>query len=451
MKIQNQSANLPDILSSYGLLQSALNLEKDLPAWQFCTDSRNIQPGSWFIALKGANFDGHSFLEQASKHGAGGFIVSEIPEGFSNKLPILVVTDTLKAYQAIANHYRKSLNITTIAITGSNGKTTTKEMLFAVLSTKYRTTSTHANENNEIGVPKTILRAAAETEVLVLECGMRGLNQIKELTEIAEPDLAAITSIGTAHIGLLGSRENIAKAKSEIFRFMPKNKTAFLPFNEPLLKPFAKERDDLQFKLFGDFENGRFEDERLQFKYKNEEFYLYTPNLALASNACLVIDIAKEMGLSKIQIQEGLSQFKPIAGRGTISQLKTGTTIIDETYNANPDSTVALAQSLACLGKSKKKILVLGEMAELGDLKNNLLEQMAKKIVPSVDEIILIGEENKELASKFPNAQWLSSTDKAFDFLYEHKDYYLNSNCLIGFKASRISKLEELVKKLEEL
>lgn len=435
------SSVLPKIL-----LAQTFNFDLNLPSWCFGTDSRKIEPNSWFIALKGKTFDGHNFLKTAIDCGAKGLIVSEnINSNF--QVPVLLVPDTLKAYQQIANYQRKVLKPIVIAITGSNGKTTTKEILAQILSEKYEILATHANENNEIGVPKTLLKINSKTEIVILECGMRGLGQIAELTLIAEPDYAIITNIGTAHIGLLGSKQAIAQAKAEIFVNLKENKIAFTPINEPLLELWKnKYSSKINFKDFGNFENAQFDMKGINFAYKNQIFYLKTSNLALISNACAAIDLAYELGLNYQQIQNGLNKFLPQAGRGAIHELNSGACLIDETYNANPDSVLALAWSINRLGQNKNKILVLGEMAELGDLEESLLLELANKIQNLSDQFVFIGEPNQKLYKALKDKAILfESQEEAFDFL----QIYLNSpKSILGFKASRSAKLEELIQRI---
>ena len=431
---------LPLILSA-----QSFNFDQSLPRWCFCTDSRQIEPNSWFIAFKGINFNGHNFLQTA---GAKGLIVSEKPSE-NLEVPVLLVPDTLKAYQQIANYQRKTLKPLVIGITGSNGKTTTKEILAKVLSEKYKVLATSANENNEIGVPKTILKANEQTEIIIVECGMRGLGQIAELTLIAEPDYAIITNIGTAHIGLLGSREAIAQAKAEIFINLANNKTALIPINEPLLEIWKnKALSKTKFIQFGNFENAQFKPPNTHFIYHGQNFYLQTSNLALISNACAVIDLAFELGLNKTQIQNGLNKFLPEAGRGQIKQLASGAYLIDETYNGNPDSVLALAYSMHKLSETKKKVLVLGAMAELGDLEEKLLSQLASQIKDLIDQFVFVGAQNEKLYKALKTKSVLfEAKEEALEFL---KPYLNSEEYILGFKASRSAKLEELVQKIQD-
>lgn len=434
--------------------------ENNLPDFQFCTDSRNIIKNSWFLALKGANFDGHAFCNLAIENGARGLILNDDFDlnqlKNTNQINIIKVQNTLKTYQEIANFYRRQLNKTKfIAITGSNGKTTTKEILYLVLKQKYKTECSLSNENNEIGVPKNILNINKNTEIFISECGMRGLNQIKELVEIIEPDYTAITNIGSSHIGILGSREKIAEAKSEIFRFAPSNSLAFIPADEALLetwKTSAENNAQIKFKYF-DFsavQNIKFENGFLYFTYRNYEFSLASFNWTTIYNACLIIEIALELNLNYSEIQKGLAEYKPGSGRGALIKLKSGVQIIDETYNASPDSVVALAKSLNYLGDNKQKVLILGEIAELGSSGEELLNSMRENLIKNLDLIILIGKGNLNLAQNLgEKAHYFPEQKEALLFLKQNN--YLTENFLLGFKASRVSKLEEIIKQLQEM
>lgn len=194
-----------------------------------CTDSREIKSGDFFLPIKGENFDGHEYIDQALEKGAvGAFSNEDSLSKVKNKDKVIPVKDTLETYHQLANHYRKKINPKVIGITGSSGKTTTKEMMRLVLSEKFKVHYTHANFNNEIGVPKTILEMPEDTEVLILEMGMRGLGQISLLSKTAEPDYAVITNVGSAHIELLGTLENIKKAKLEIIDHLKENGILFI-------------------------------------------------------------------------------------------------------------------------------------------------------------------------------------------------------------------------------
>ena len=284
---------------------------------------------------------------------------------------------------------------------------------------------------------------------------MRGLNQIQELVEIIEPDYTAITNIGNSHIGILGSRVKIAQAKSEIFRFAPADSFAFIPANEDLLEKWTNlennnKKINIKYFDFSTVQNIEFKNNFLYFTYHNYQFSLASSNLTTIYNACLVIEIALELNLNYTEIQKGLAEYKPSSGRGALIELKSGVQIIDETYNASPDSVVALAKSLNYLGKNKQKVLILGEIAELGSSGEELLISMQADLLKNLDHIILIGKGNYNLAKNLDQkAHYFNEKKEALDFLKENN--YLNENYLLGFKASRISKLEEMINDLQKI
>ncbi|MDJ0625337.1 MAG: UDP-N-acetylmuramoyl-tripeptide--D-alanyl-D-alanine ligase [Candidatus Caenarcaniphilales bacterium] len=447
------SKDLPVILSSSGIkvkvnLLEVLNFrEKDLPEWKFCTDSRSIFTNSWFIALKGPNFDGHSFIKKAIESGATGLIISEREKVSDVDLPTLLVKDTLDAYQTIARFHRNFLKPKVIGITGSNGKTTTKEIVFQVLSTKFKCLASEANENNEIGVPKNLLKIDQNVEIFIQEMGMRGLGQIEELVKIAEQDYSIITNIGVAHIGILGSKEKIAEAKAEIFIHQPLGTTAIVPRDEPLLLKWkSKRKNDLKFLEFGGYENPKFINGEMRFSYRNNEYCFKSPNIALIDNCCAAIDLAIELGLTHAQIQYGLNQYEAQAGRGKLIKLQSGAILIDETYNANPDSVEALAKSMKILCPNKRKVIFLGEMAELDWKEEELMNWLQYNIVGFVDEVVFIGGKASPI-EKLPSlsVKYFNKKETAEKYIFKNSQQYLSEGCLIGVKGSRMAKMETLI------
>ena len=229
--------NLRDLIELWGepIFIDDIKLSEQIGT--ISTDSRTFKKGSFYIPLVGENFDGHDFLDEISNKGAQAAIVSKNYNGsVPSSLPHWVVLDTLFAYQQIALLHRSNLNLPVVAITGSVGKTTTRELIRAILSPLGNVVSTRENENNDIGVPKTLLRCSSKDSAIVLEMGMRGLGQIERLSRCSEPDVAVITNIGHAHLGLLGSRDNIARAKSEITSNLKPDGVLIIPFGDDLLE-----------------------------------------------------------------------------------------------------------------------------------------------------------------------------------------------------------------------
>lgn len=226
-----------DLIKLWGRPFNQEKIDLDLPIGYVSTDTRSLEKGNFFVPLVGNRFDGHDYLDMAFDIGVQATIVSEkfnglVPPG----IPYWVVPDTLYAYQQIALLHRRKLNLPVVAVTGSVGKTTTRELIRVILNSLGEIVSSRGNENNDVGVPKTLLRGTGENAAYVLEMGMRGLGQIERLSKVAEPDVAVITNVGQAHIGILGSRENIAKAKSEITSYLRSDGVVIIPFGDKLLE-----------------------------------------------------------------------------------------------------------------------------------------------------------------------------------------------------------------------
>ncbi len=343
-----------------------------------CTDSRYIQPGNVFVALVGEKLDGHQFLKQAKAKGAKLAVVNRARSSAAD-LPQLVVPDTLQAYQAMARWWCHQFAIPTIGITGSVGKTTTKEMLAALLQTQGRVLKSAANENNEIGVPKTLLQLTGDRDFVVLEMAMRGKGQIAELADIARPNVGIITTVGTAHIGLLGSREAIAEAKCELLQYMDAQGTAILNADNSLLMATARSVWQGQTITFG-MENGDLRGRLLDtdtLEVREIGGDTYTVKLPLpgnhnATNFLAVLAVAKVLQQQgKFDYQQWRTANTPLeinlpAGRAQRYHLPQDIVVLDETYNAGTESMVAALQLLAQT-PGKRRIAVLGTMKELGN------------------------------------------------------------------------------------
>ena len=232
-----------DLKKLWGKAVNEEKIDLDSPIGFISTDTRTLEKGNFFVPLVGNNFDGHNFLGMAVDIGVQAAIVSETFNGsIPTGLPHWVVSDTLYAYQQIALLHRRNLNLPVVAVTGSVGKTTTRELIRGILSSIGGIVSSKENENNDVGVPKTLLKGTESDVAYVLEMGMRGLGQIERLSQISEPDIAVITNVGQAHIGILGSRENIAKAKSEITSYLKSDGIVIIPFGDNLLEKALREK-----------------------------------------------------------------------------------------------------------------------------------------------------------------------------------------------------------------
>ena len=338
------------------------------------TDSRNVQKGQLFVPLRGANFDGHDYIQAALDAGAAA-VLSE--RQLDASVPAVYVDDTLDAFGKLAAGYRMSLNAKVVAITGSVGKTTTKEMLAGILATTYRVWKTKENHNNNIGLPETILAAPEDTEFLVLELGMNHFGEMSHLTAIAKPDTVVITNIGTMHIEHLGSREGILRAKLEILEGLRRDGTAVFCGDEPLLWGLQKvqasqilyfgmvnDRCDIFARNVETVSGGiRFSIDGLG---KHFDVYVPAEGQHTVRNALAAAAVALSCGVRPTAIQHALSEFENTGMRQRTYEAK-GYTIIDDCYNAGPESMEAAILVLGDRKTEGRKIAVLGDMLELGD------------------------------------------------------------------------------------
>lgn len=374
------------------------------------TDSRAVKPGELFVALKGGNFDGHDYCVKAAELGAAGVVVSHDVEGLPAGVSVFKVEDTLLAYQQLAHAYRlKQQGLKVFAITGSNGKTSTKDLLAACLGAKYKVVKTQGNFNNEIGLPKTLLSIQPDTDIAVVEMGMRGLGQIAELCRIAEPDSGLITNVGETHMELLGSMENIGKAKSEIVVDLPSDGFAVLNGdNEYVLAAAGKTK--AQVVYFGLGENcdyrgsdivtsalgttftctekksGKSVSVRLQLI---GEHNVYNALSAIAGAACYGVpleDSAKALATARLT-----GSRQEIIYIGDI-------TFINDAYNASPASMEAALKTLAEAKKAAhgavRTIAVLADMLELGAISEDAHRRVGRWAVENgVDYVLTYGPE----------------------------------------------------------
>ncbi|MBR8834492.1 MAG: UDP-N-acetylmuramoyl-tripeptide--D-alanyl-D-alanine ligase [Stigonema ocellatum SAG 48.90 = DSM 106950] len=329
------------------------------------TDTRVLKQGEVFVALRGEKFDGHEFVPMAFTKGALAAIVDF--EYQNPEFPVLQVKDTLEAYQKIARWWRDRFLNPVIGVTGSVGKTTTKELIAAVLGTRGRVQKTYANFNNEIGVPKTLLEIGAEHDYAVVEMAMRGKGQIAELTQIAHPTIGVITNVGTAHIELLGSEEAIAEAKCELLAEMPFGGVAILNHDNPLLIATAAkvwQGKVLTYGLCGGDIHGKFVDNET-LEVGGMQLSLPLPGRHNATNFMAALAVAQVLGIDWSGLKSGVMVDMP-GGRSQRFALSNDVIILDETYNAAPEA-MAAALNLLAETPGKRHIAVLGAMKELGE------------------------------------------------------------------------------------
>jgi UDP-N-acetylmuramoyl-tripeptide--D-alanyl-D-alanine ligase len=348
-------------ISGAALIQSCVGVQ---------TDTRIVKPKEVFVALRGEKFDGHDFVGMAIAKGALTAIVDF--EYQNPQFQVLRVEDTLKAYQQLGAWWRDRFTIPMVGITGSVGKTTTKEIIAAVLGTQGRVHKTYANFNNEIGVPKTLLELGTEHDYAVIEMAMRGRGQIAELTELVRPQVAVITNVGTAHIELLGSELAIAEAKCELLAKMPRDGVAILNHDNELLMSTAAQAwqgETISYGLNGGDISGKLVDiETLE--VDGMQFHLPLPGRHIAINFLAALAVAKTLGIDWQSLQEGVKVDMP-GGRSAKIILPDDVVILDETYNAAPEAMMAALHLLAET-PGKRRIAVLGAMKELGERSHQL-------------------------------------------------------------------------------
>lgn len=337
------------------------------------SDSRKVEVGDLFVALRGERVDGHDFIPSAKNLGASAALVSRPSE----ELPCVVVESPLRGYGEIAKHYREMTGVKVVGITGSVGKTTTKEMIASVLSRDFKLYKSEGNHNNDIGLPMTVMDMPEDTELLVAEMGTNHPGEIAYLSAIAQPDYAVITNIGIAHIEYLGSREGILREKLDILRSSLKNTVGIFNGDEPLLWN-VRDKGTHKKYYFG-IDNPSCDvvasgiqelDDGMRFHVRgfHHEFELFVPALGrhMVYNALAAVTVGLAMGVKPETIQNELSIFRNTGMRQKIYE-KNGMTIIEDCYNAGPESTEAALGVLASVKTSGKRIAVLGDMLELGN------------------------------------------------------------------------------------
>ena len=411
------------------------------------TDTRTIKKGDFYIPLKGEKFDGEKFIAQAVESGAIAYVYTNDENKVDGALGIKV-DDTKEAYLKLANYYRKKLNPKVIMITGSSGKTTTKELVYSVVSQKYNTVRTPLNHNNEIGLCQTIFSILKDTEVLIIEAGMRGLGEIELISKYAEPDISIISNVGTAHIGRLGSRENIAKAKCEITKYQNPN-GILIAHDDELIKSTVQFGGEKIYYSLRDVEITKKEIGHSEFIYQDEEYELNIEGDYNIENSLAGVNTGKYLGIEYPLIKKGLAEYKPIEKRWEIENIA-GYNIINDSYNANPDSMKATLNTV--LDLYTDITIVLGNMGELGANEKTYHREVGefinKKNKPT-PKILTVGELAKEISDAIDVC-----FTKNFDTNEEVARYILDNipvGTTIFLKASRSMKFEEILDNLKNL
>ncbi len=379
-----------------------LNPRDNAPAvTAVCTDSRALTPGCLFLPWVGERFDGHDFIDAALEGGAAGCLCARRPEHLREDKFYIQVKDTRLALRDLASAYRDQFRIPVVQVTGSVGKTTTKEMIAAVLGAKLKVWKTPENYNNDIGVPLTLLGLTREHEAAVIETGMNHFGEIEYLTAMVKPDVAVISNIGDAHVEYLGSREGILKAKCEIFTHLKKDGLAVLNGDDALLDtvavPFRTVRCGksrfCQSKIIEIADHG-VEGIHCVIAAEKDQYALDipAPGEHMAYAAAIAVAAGEALGLSREEIARGAASYVPTGSRMRVLRLRDERMILDDCYNANPQS-VAAALEILARTECDRKIAVLGDMGELGNLKNRAHYNMgALASMLGIDLVFAIGD-----------------------------------------------------------
>ena len=440
----------------------AVNCNECLLIKGVSTDSRKINMGDLFIPISGPNFDGHDFIDNAMAAGAA--LVFSEKDLYKEKTPYIKVKSTRNALMDLASYYRSKFNIPAVAITGSSGKTTTKEMVSAILSQSFKVLKNEGNYNNTIGLPLTIFKLNKNHEICVLEMGMNNFGEIKNLSSIVKPCMAVITNIGTAHIEYLGCRENIMKAKMEVVSFFNAKDTAILNGDDDMLANIKDNSFNI-IKTGLKSENQIYASDLVQIEDKGMEFSVhigeniqrfYIPIVGIHNvyNALCAIAVGLSMGMNIDKIKQGLSSFATASMRMEAITLDNGIKIINDAYNANPESMAAAIEVLSSIECKSRRVLVLGDMLELGIYSENEHYKIGHLAANTgIDILIAVGKRAEAMARGALDHGMLK--DKVFHFADNHHAMNEIWNILLPFdavllKASRAVKMEEIVDFLQE-
>jgi len=412
------------------------------------TDTREIKQDDIFIALKGNNFDGHNYVNEAIEKGAICIFVEQ-DILIDTSIPIVKVTDTYQCLFNLASYYLKCYPVNVIAVTGSVGKTTTKELLAAILSKKYQVLKSEGNKNNRIGIPQTIFKLNSDVDFLVIELGMNHFHEIEALSNLVHPNIALITNIGSAHIGNLGSKKNILKAKLEIISGM-ENGILIVNGNDSYLKNIKVnkniqviktnyKKDNIKIKLLEQLLDGS--KIEISDKKQKEELIFKSPGKNILNNISLVLCVAKMFEIPFELIIEALKEYKPIKQRFITEYLPNNNILINDSYNSSYES---LKMNLDLLKQFKQhKILILGDILELGSKSQKIHQKIGKQLKKlSNAEVYFIGNEMKYAYEKYKDGFYFKEKKEWIDYWNKQNKI---SNSIIMLKGSRRMQLEDLI------
>jgi UDP-N-acetylmuramoyl-tripeptide--D-alanyl-D-alanine ligase len=426
-------------------------------------DSRSIKPGDLFFAFPGERVDGHDFLEQVFDQGAAAAVISH-QVNFQNRAALIMVADPLTALQDLAYYYRRLYSIPVVAVTGSTGKTTTKDLIAGVLEQRFKVLKTSGNYNNEIGLPLTLLQLNHSHQIAVLEMAMRGRGQIAALCELSCPQVGVITNIGKTHLELLGSHEAIALAKGELLQALPSDGWAVLCGEDPWqVKLSEMVSGEVIFYGYSDhctvsasqvvLDNLDGVEFNLSTPAGQRTCFLPLPGAHNVTNALAAAAVGHRFGLTLQEIAAGLQSASLTGMRLEVKEEKDGVMIIDDSYNASPSSTIAALKLLAESG-GERTIAVLGDMYELGEETVDGHRQVGKEAVAlQIDCLCTVGQLAREIAKGAINA----GMDSDLIYVYQEKTEavsflrsYLQKGDVVLIKGSRGMKMEEIVAAIQD-
>jgi len=433
-------------------------LGPDIAPQAVVTDSRSVTEGDLFIALRGERFDGHDFVEAAFERGASAALIERSWDGAGRSLsgPLLAVDSTLLALGAMAHAYRRRYDLPVVAVVGSAGKTTTKELIAAVLGRRYQVLKTVGSENNEIGVPRTLLQLSPNHEAVVLELAARRVGDIEYLCSIAEPTIGVLLNIGTAHLEYFESVEGVAKAKGELLDYLGESLTALVNADDRVVVQEVQ-RTKGRLLTFGFVRESGFRGEGLvldqegcgHFLLHNNPIELKIPGRHNAYNGLAAASIGRILDVDWEDIQHALAQFEPVSMRAEIVR-KDGLVVINDCYNANPDS---MSAALELLGDvpGTRKIAFLGDMLELGPQSGDLHATVGAEVATKADILLATGKQSKELVAAARSAGMDETQARHFDNLDLAGEFISANMCrgdVVLVKASRAMAFDRVVERI---
>lgn len=422
------------------------------------TDTRKIKPSDWYLALRGPNFDGHYFVHEAVSKGAAGVIISAGDADMPDSICVLRVGDTLKALGDLAHEWRKKIKVPLIGLTGSSGKTSTKEMIATCLGEQKRKIfKTEGNLNNLIGVPQTLFSFPEKSDACIVEMGMNAFGEIKRLTEIADPDIALITNVGRAHLeGVGGTIEGVQKAKGELFATVRNNATCLVNLDDALVAaiPVKSSRLTYGFHPQAEIRCEGFEikDDGMKVLTKTPDgkfdFFLPIVGKHHITNFLASLAIAYLLKYPFAEIAENVKNLRPAKMRGEEIMVKNEVVVINDVYNANPDSTLASIKMMTLKYPERRKVAILGDMLELGEKSEELHRELGQKAKENfVDQIVGIGTLSKSTVEGFGSGLHVASADE----LKGKIGQLIKPRDVVLVKGSRGSRMETVVEMLKDI